>query len=390
MALQYNFIDNNYTIYTPTEEPVVSKTNYLKLLGDIGEISGIRGQLSNGILLAEDNSSKMIVNNSPEDDGSNFRNNYLTGEIQEDPYRPWQNYSKLKYTNDELSKMSFEELIKKESLPIHITSGYRKNARTTSGKPSNHSFKDERGFSMAYDIKPAEGHSWKELEHVIYEDPTVTAWFKAHNWGILEEMYKDKRPGFYDVRGDYHFTKASGPHFHVGPDRYGVEWYNSKVKIPVKQTTTLSSSKEKNVKLAYTYLINNGIPKGSAAGIVGNLYCENLKNPTQTVKDSRNTIAYGIAGFNSEGELPNLQKWSKVEKPDFYKQLDFIIDVIKTRPKLQVLLDESMSPEEASFIWGRDFEKFAGKNGVGYKNQNDPEHQKRASISKTIFEKYGK
>ena len=244
MALQYNFIDNNYTIYTPTEEPVVSKTNYLELFGDIGEISGIKGQLSNGVLLAEDNSSKMIVNNSPEDDESNFRNNYLTGEIQEDPYRPWQNYSELKYTNDELSKMSFEELIKKESLPIHITSGYRKNARTTSGKPSNHSFKDERGFSMAYDIKPAEGHSWKELEHVIYEDPTVIAWFKAHNWGILEEMYKDKRPGFYDVRGDYHFTKASGPHFHVGPDRYGVEWYNSKVKIPSssKSKTKMSTS----------------------------------------------------------------------------------------------------------------------------------------------------
>lgn len=66
-----------------------------------------------------------------------------------------------------------------------------------------------------------------------------------------------------------------------------------------------------NAKFAYSYLIKKGIPKSSAAGIVGNLWNENLGNPLSTVKDAKNTTAYGIAGFNSKGDLPNLLKWSK-------------------------------------------------------------------------------
>ena len=149
-----------------------------------------------------------------------------------------------------------------------------------------------------------------------------------------------------------------------------------------------------NAKFAYSYLIKKGIPKSSAAGIVGNLWNENLRNPLSTVKDAKNTTAYGIAGFNSKGDLPNLLKWSKENgiqgNPNFQQQLDYLIHCINTRPRLQILLNGKLSTKEASFIWGSEFERFRGQtnNGRGYANINDPEHKKRAATAKTIFETY--
>lgn len=168
----------------------------------------------------------------------------------------------------------------------------------------------------------------------------------------------------------------------------------------IRSTITSSDKKvkqgslENNVAEAYNYLVSRGIPRGSAAGIVGNLYHENLRNPLQTVADSRRTTAYGIAGFNSKGDLPNLLKWSRENgiqgNPNFQQQLDYLVHCINTRPKLGILLDTTLSPESASFIWGKEFERFAGKGGRGYLNINDPEHKKRAKTSKSIFDRYGK
>jgi len=67
----------------------------------------------------------------------------------------------------------------------------------------------------------------------------------------------------------------------------------------------------KNAEYAYKYFVSHGIPAASAAGIVGNLYHEDLGNPTRTVGDSNHTTAYGIAGFNSKGDLPNLMAWAR-------------------------------------------------------------------------------
>ena len=124
--------------------------------------------------------------------------------------------------------ISFEELIKQENLPIKITSGYR-NTLTAQGKPSNHSKRDSKGNPLAYDIKPKPGYTFEDLRKILYNNPRVVAWFRNRGWGVLEEMQDGKSRGFYDVRGKFHYTKASGPHFHIGPDHYGVEWYDSKV-----------------------------------------------------------------------------------------------------------------------------------------------------------------
>ena len=148
-----------------------------------------------------------------------------------------------------------------------------------------------------------------------------------------------------------------------------------------------------NEKFAYEYLVKNKIPKGTAAGIVGNLYHEDLANPTRTVKDSHGTKAYGVAGFNTKGEYPALMAWAKKKgiegNPSFQQQLDFIIDIIKERPNLNILLNSSLTPTEASFIWGSQFERFAGDNGKGYLNRNDSHHKRRAARANKIFKTYG-
>lgn len=148
-----------------------------------------------------------------------------------------------------------------------------------------------------------------------------------------------------------------------------------------------------NAEYAYNYFINSGLSQAVAAGIVGNLYHENLANPSQTVNDSRGTTALGIAGFNSKGDLPNLQRWCRqngLNETDFDAQLAYLTHVVKSgRVKLN---DPNLTPEQASFIFGRDFERFAGRDGTGrgYKNYNDPEHSKRRETALRIYNKYGK
>lgn len=151
---------------------------------------------------------------------------------------------------------------------------------------------------------------------------------------------------------------------------------------------TRNNSLNSNAKRAYNYFIENGLSKAAAAGIVGNLYHENLANPSQTINDSRGTTALGIAGFNSKGDLPNLQKWCRqngLRETDFDAQLAYLTHVVKSgRVDLS---DPKLTPEQASFIFGRDFERFAGRDGTGrgYKNYDDPEHIKRRKTAIKIY-----
>jgi hypothetical protein len=192
-------------------------------------------------------------------------------------------------------------------------------------------------------------------------------------------------------------------------------WYYDGGSKP-KTTTAMSSTPlatkgnlAKNAEYAYNYLKNYKIPTTSAAskygstiptaaiaGIVGNLYHEDLGNPLRTVNDSHGTTAYGIAGFNSKGDLPNLMKWAKDNgisgQPNFDQQLDYLAHVISSGrdAKLtEALMSKGVTPESASYAWGRYFERFAGKNGRGYLDINDPEHQKRGGTSRQLFAKYG-
>lgn len=119
--------------------------------------------------------------------------------------------------------ISFEELIKRENLPVRISSGYRgpgdfRDGLTASGKPSNHSKRDSDGNPMAYDIVPLNGN-FDELLETIYSNPRVVNWFKNKGWGILEEFTSEAMKG----------NGATGKHLHVGPDRGALEMFRKRI-----------------------------------------------------------------------------------------------------------------------------------------------------------------
>ena len=214
------------------------------------------------------------------------------------------------------------------------------------------------------------------FELPLFDTPTELDWASSINYDT----------GFPIVKSNLHSVIEDNTEMQT-PISTNVE--TSAIDTPPKRTNTTLNG---NAEYAYKYLISKGIPKGSAAGIVGNLYHENLKNPTQTVKDSRNTTAYGIAGFNSKGALPDLLNWAGKHgiqgNPNFEQQLDYLVDKINNNNKLRVLLDSKLSASGASFIFGKEFERFAGRNGRGYLNQQDPEHVKRARTANNIFNTY--
>lgn len=123
-------------------------------------------------------------------------------------------------SQQDLSNMSFEDLIRKHNLPIQITSGYRgangfRGGKTKSGKQSNHNKTDEHGHPMAYDIQPLvngkvdkSASAFANLRQMLANNTEVREWFKQRNWGILDETTPEMMRK----------TGATGAHFHIGPD----------------------------------------------------------------------------------------------------------------------------------------------------------------------------
>ena len=145
-----------------------------------------------------------------------------------------------------------------------------------------------------------------------------------------------------------------------------------------------------NVKIAYDFLTETwGFSPAAASGIIGNLRWENLANPTQTVSDSNGTTAFGIASFNSKGRLPAFEKYIQrygLDKNNIKHQLAYIGSSIHNEKNLQKLRDPNITPEEASEIFGHHFEVFAGADGKGYKNYQDPEHMRRKLFAREVYQ----
>lgn len=121
------------------------------------------------------------------------------------------------------SNMTLEELFRSENIPIRITSGFRPGAMTASGHHSNHSLGDKNNPG-AYDVKPVSG-SFDDFERAIYSNPRIVAWLENKGWGTLrEDAMQGTRRGFIGVDNQFHFTNATGPHFHFGPDSHAVKW----------------------------------------------------------------------------------------------------------------------------------------------------------------------
>ena len=113
--------------------------------------------------------------------------------------------------------VDLETLLKQEGVHFKVTSHIR-NTKTSKGTKSYHS------TGLAYDIKPSDGNTYDDLRNEIYSNPRIVSWMKSHNMGILEET--DKRRGYTDYNGKFHYTGATGPHWHFGPDKAAVSEFN--------------------------------------------------------------------------------------------------------------------------------------------------------------------
>lgn len=85
---------------------------------------------------------------------------------------------------------------------IRVTSGFRKNAKTSSGKDSWHA------SGEAIDITPAPGETLDQLLEQIKNSPELVNWLTENGYGILRET----------TQGALKRTKGSGYHLHIGKD----------------------------------------------------------------------------------------------------------------------------------------------------------------------------
>lgn len=411
-SLQYNFLDNNFTTFENVETP---KVTIEFPLGNMDVSDKFESVSSTGIPIVKKEESLGFINNNPE-----YTNSSLNYDVD----------------NSSIDSLSFKELAEQENLPIIITSGYRQNSTTTSGSKSHHSEKDSRGNPRAYDIKPQKGYSFDDLRKILYNNPKVVRWFKAHNMGILEEMMDGKR-GFYDTEGKFHYTKATGPHFHIGPDKYAVEWYNNKIrkgqkgfKIPYTifqnvelpeqdsntvnfldskseqpRVTNYSTENTQEQKSSKSFINNNqeytslnsssiysnspgqklnssdvvqffkskGLSEEQARGIVGNLMQESKLNPKAVGDGGR---SYGIAQWNGtrlQG-LINFAQRKKTSTDDLNTQLEYIWEELNSTEKTALrALKSSSNIRQATTT----FMKY-------YERPGNPKLEKRIQFAETL------
>ena len=84
-------------------------------------------------------------------------------------------------------------------ISIHVTSGVRPGAMTTSGRRSQHSTGD------AIDITPGNGETWESLRKKVKESPELSKFLKDNGYDILDETIPSVMAR----------TGATGPHWHV-------------------------------------------------------------------------------------------------------------------------------------------------------------------------------
>lgn len=116
---------------------------------------------------------------------------------------------------DKLAKMSLQDLINEQKLPLIVTSSFRPGSKTKSGRASRHSQKDEHGNSMAYDIQPIfngkidkSDQGFIKAQEIIINNPTFRKWMEIHKFGILDETSPEVMRK----------TGATGKHYHIGAD----------------------------------------------------------------------------------------------------------------------------------------------------------------------------
>lgn len=187
--------------------------------------------------------------------------------------------------------ISFEELAEQENLPVKITSGFRPNA---SNPKSFHRQKDGRGYSKAFDIQPSwdggktvsrSQEDFAKLREILYTNSKVVAWMKHNNMGILEE----NKPEVMQRTG------ASGPHFHIGPDKWAISM-RDQAMAQYKPATNTGNTKQDFINRFKPVIAQELSKQGISTAYTNNLLAQlALESGWGTKQSGRNNYG-GIKG----------------------------------------------------------------------------------------------
>lgn len=112
--------------------------------------------------------------------------------------------------------ISFQQLCKNIGADVTVTSEYREG-----NKKSHHSRLDEWGRSKAIDVVPKDG-DFEGFKNKLLNSPEARNWFQKRGYGILNEIIPQVMSQ----------TKATGKHFHIGPDQWAQRIWNQWLQNP--------------------------------------------------------------------------------------------------------------------------------------------------------------
>ena len=300
-------------------------------------------------------------------------------------------------STEDLSSLSFEDLVKQENLPIKITSGFRgkgdfRGGKTLQGKRSNHNRLDSQGKPMAYDIVPINGN-FEELLNLMYSNPRIVSWFKQRGYGILEETTPNvmKRTG------------ATGKHLHIGPDTSARKMFNYRIskaqqgmKIAPFIEYESAEIPESNLELPpinspltdppnnIIGFNSNGVPivRSSMPTATRSQNTDFIPQITTNMENNKNSISNKVKGNQKELLSQTIDKLSK-EDPNIGKIKQFLMDTAALESSYKMNSTSKASSASGWFGFLDSSKKMASKAlGINFNREqfnNDPELQVKSA-----------
>ena len=300
-------------------------------------------------------------------------------------------------STEDLSSLSFEDLVKQENLPIKITSGFRgkgdfRGGKTLQGKRSNHNRLDSQGKPMAYDIVPINGN-FEELLNLMYSNPRIVSWFKQRGYGILEETTPSvmKRTG------------ATGKHLHIGPDTSARKMFNYRISkaqqgMKISPFIEYESAEipESNLELPPINSLltdppnniigfnNNGVPivRSSMPTATRSQNTDFIPQITTNMENNKNSISNKVKGNQKELLSQTIDKLSK-EDPNIGKIKQFLMDTAALESSYKMNSTSKASSASGWFGFLDSSKKMASKAlGINFNREqfnNDPELQVKSA-----------
>ena len=210
-------------------------------------------------------------------------------------------------------------------------------------------------------------------------------------------------------RGNFHLNNYSGYANYILKEaqkmtsstqqnitQQGTQRFNSSVQWRKEKPNKVSrwgvpdkNYSNSNAMALMNFLTNKGLSLEASAGIVGNLMSESGLNPYNYVKNDNGGPSGGIAMWHNK-RLQRLKNYATKRGKnwqDIETQANYLWYELTEGGYQHVLnkLKNVKSVEDASFIWGDEFEVFAG-----HQNRNGKNHRNRRNNALTFANEYKK